>query len=468
MEVLITKGMPDKGAKVVVRGGSDDLPGAETGDVVFHIRVQPHPVFKRLHQHLLMEKDIPLVGALTGIAFTVKHLDGRTLHVKSSPGEVIQPNSFKCVPGGGMPLASNHYRHGDLLIRFTVIFPPPTAILRSPADIAAIEKLLPATMDAGVLAESRRKRRAEARKAEEEEEDEDGVAGGGSGAGGAGGGGDDGVVLTGAAARAARSAEAPSASPASKKPATSSSSSSSSGSGGAAKGGKGKGSGSGGAGAGGGEDEAEEGAPVDEDVTLAACVIEAKIGEAKSMQEEDSRCVEGKGALPLLLFSLAVPPVPPVTDCPLLTPPPLLSHSLSPPPPLVALARPTTRTRRAAAARAGSACSARSSERGGCRPCAPRVCAGGGGGGFSVCAGARGGFTKSFPAAPAHQLYFFLFVLRGCCCVYMRKTPLGLPLAVPLPRLGMGALRQAARLSASTSRVWLGSITPSSHRRALL
>ena len=139
LEVLITKGMPDKGSKITLRGESDEVPGAETGDVVFHVRVQPHAVFKRLHQHLLLEKDIPLIGALTGCAFTVKHLDGRTLHIKTKPGEIIQPGSFKLVAGAGMPLASNHYRFGDLCIHFTIIFPPPGSFLRSPAEVAALE-----------------------------------------------------------------------------------------------------------------------------------------------------------------------------------------------------------------------------------------------------------------------------------------------------------------------------------------
>jgi hypothetical protein len=276
LEILITKGMPDKGAKVTLRGASDESPGAETGDVVFHVRVQPHPVFKRLHQHLLIEKDIPLVGALTGVAFSITHLDGRTLHITSRPGEVIQPGSFKLVPGAGMPLASNHYRFGDLLIRFTVIFPPSTAFLRSPADIAAIEKLLPATMDAGALAESREKRRAG--KKEEEEEDEDGMpsAGGGGGAGATASAAEDSPVITGPAARAPRAAASSGGAaspPAAKKPAT--------GSKGGSKGGASS--------SGGGGEEGEESAPVDEDVTMAACDIASKLEEAKSMQGEDSR-----------------------------------------------------------------------------------------------------------------------------------------------------------------------------------
>ena len=161
--------MASKGAKVTLRGFADDAPEAETGDVVYHIRVQRHPVFQRLHQHLLIDKDIPLIGALTGVSFGVRHLDGRVVYITSAPGEVIQPGAIKCIPGAGMPIAANHFRFGDLLVRFNIIFPPSGSFLRSPAEVAALEKLVPGDMDAAALSAARSERAK--RNAEEEEED---------------------------------------------------------------------------------------------------------------------------------------------------------------------------------------------------------------------------------------------------------------------------------------------------------
>jgi hypothetical protein len=126
---------------------------------------QPRPraeVLAALHQHLLVVRDIPLIAALTGVCFTLKHLDGRLIEVKSPPGDVIQPGSFKMIAGAGMPLQSRNFSHGDLIIQFNVVLPPSGSIARSPAEVAGLEKLLPGTMDAGHVADLKAKRRAQA------------------------------------------------------------------------------------------------------------------------------------------------------------------------------------------------------------------------------------------------------------------------------------------------------------------
>jgi len=271
IDVHIAKGIPTKGAKVTLGGESDEHPGAETGDLVFHIMVTPHPVFNRLHHHLLMDKEIPLVGALTGVAFDVVHLDGRIIHVSSKPNEVIQPGSFFVIPGAGMPLASSHYRFGDLIIRFNVVFPPSGTFLRSPAESAALEKLLPSTMDPKTVKELKEKRRKE--KAEDEEDERSGSHSMTTE--------DDYVsspVLTGAAARAPRPSPLK---PAGKVPSKSSS-----------KGGKTGGSAASPKSPGGeGEAEEEDDGLKEEEAQLVPCSLESKILEAKSQQQEDARCV---------------------------------------------------------------------------------------------------------------------------------------------------------------------------------
>ncbi|RHY28752.1 hypothetical protein DYB32_005737 [Aphanomyces invadans] len=61
--------------------------------------------------------------ALTGFETIVEHLDGRHLHVKSVPGEVIKPNQFKAIQGEGMPQHGNPFVKGQLVILFKVEFP---------------------------------------------------------------------------------------------------------------------------------------------------------------------------------------------------------------------------------------------------------------------------------------------------------------------------------------------------------
>ena len=40
----------------------------------------------------MMEKEISLLEALTGVDFVVTHLDGRKIRIKNTPGEIIKPD----------------------------------------------------------------------------------------------------------------------------------------------------------------------------------------------------------------------------------------------------------------------------------------------------------------------------------------------------------------------------------------
>ena len=70
-----------------------------------------------------MVQDITLAEALCGTSFTIKHLDDRILKVASAPGEVIKPDSWKCIADEGMPEHGRPYEHGNLYIQFHVKFP---------------------------------------------------------------------------------------------------------------------------------------------------------------------------------------------------------------------------------------------------------------------------------------------------------------------------------------------------------
>mmetsp|Transcript_22767 Transcript_22767/g.50093 ORF Transcript_22767/g.50093 Transcript_22767/m.50093 type:complete len:512 (-) Transcript_22767:29-1564(-) len=92
LEVHVQKGSPD-GHKVQFREMADEHPDCDTGDVVFILKEQPHPVFKRKGADLFVEKKISLVEALCGFEMELEHLDGRKLLIKTSPGEIIRPLS---------------------------------------------------------------------------------------------------------------------------------------------------------------------------------------------------------------------------------------------------------------------------------------------------------------------------------------------------------------------------------------
>lgn len=68
-------------------------------------------------------QEITLAEALCGTSFTIKHLDDRILKVASAPGEVIKPDSWKCISDEGMPEHGRPYEHGNLYIQFHVKFP---------------------------------------------------------------------------------------------------------------------------------------------------------------------------------------------------------------------------------------------------------------------------------------------------------------------------------------------------------
>ncbi len=112
------------GQKIVLRGEAGvSEPGLEPGDVVLVVAQKEHATFQRMRhnsQDLVIQKDISLREALTGVSFTVKHLDGRLLHITSPVGEVVRPNCFQCVSDEGMPFPGRPYVKGHLYINFQV------------------------------------------------------------------------------------------------------------------------------------------------------------------------------------------------------------------------------------------------------------------------------------------------------------------------------------------------------------
>eukprot|EP00924_Labyrinthula_sp_SR-Ha-C_P008481 maker-scaffold_32-snap-gene-1.35-mRNA-1 protein AED:0.01 eAED:0.01 QI:408/1/1/1/1/1/2/442/413 len=120
LELYIEQGMKT-GQKITFQGESDELPGILPGDVIFVLNTKEHSSFQRKGADLIMEKEISLKQALTGVQFKIKHLDGTTKVVKHD--QVVEPNSVKCIPDLGMPIHKRPFEHGRLFIFFKVQFP---------------------------------------------------------------------------------------------------------------------------------------------------------------------------------------------------------------------------------------------------------------------------------------------------------------------------------------------------------
>jgi len=122
LQVEIDKGIKN-GKRIVFSGESDQEPGLETGDIIFEVQEEPHPIFKRSGDDLIMERDIPLIDALTGLSFKINHLDEHVVIIESKKGDMVKPGDIKEVPRQGMPIYGRTYESGSLFIKFNVIFP---------------------------------------------------------------------------------------------------------------------------------------------------------------------------------------------------------------------------------------------------------------------------------------------------------------------------------------------------------
>jgi len=65
------------------------VPDVEAGDVIAVIKIKEHKMFKRKGADLLIDKEITLLEALTGLDMTLTHLDGTQKRIQNKPGEII-------------------------------------------------------------------------------------------------------------------------------------------------------------------------------------------------------------------------------------------------------------------------------------------------------------------------------------------------------------------------------------------
>lgn len=120
--VEVDKGSPN-GEQFTVHGEGDCVPEVEPGDVIVVIKIRPNKIFSRKGADLYMDREISLLDALTGVNFTLMHLDGRIVRIKSEEGKCIKPNQVMTCENLGMPFHKTPYRFGNLFITFKIKFP---------------------------------------------------------------------------------------------------------------------------------------------------------------------------------------------------------------------------------------------------------------------------------------------------------------------------------------------------------
>ncbi|KAH8487789.1 hypothetical protein H0E87_023739 [Populus deltoides] len=95
------------------------------GDVVAVLQLKEHPNFERKLDDLYVKRTISLTKALCGYQFSLTHLDGRQLLIKSNPGKIIKPGvtcQYKAINDEGMPHYIRPFMKGKPSIRFNVEF----------------------------------------------------------------------------------------------------------------------------------------------------------------------------------------------------------------------------------------------------------------------------------------------------------------------------------------------------------
>ncbi|KAJ6835513.1 dnaJ protein-like protein 2-like [Iris pallida] len=140
LDVHVEKGM-QHGQKIVFEGQADEAPDTLTGDIILVLQLKEHPKFKRKLDDLYVEHTLSLTEALCGFQFSLTHLDGRQLLIRSNPGEVVKPDQFKAINDEGMPHHQRPFMRGRLYIHFNVEFPGSGAL--SADQCRSLEKILP-------------------------------------------------------------------------------------------------------------------------------------------------------------------------------------------------------------------------------------------------------------------------------------------------------------------------------------
>jgi DnaJ family protein A protein 2 len=121
LDIKINKGI-DTDHRFFFPEQGDEFPNQEIGDIYVELVVVKHQTFNRKNYDLIYYHKVSLVEALTGLSFTLKHLNGKFIQLTYS--NVITPyHNKKFVNSLGLPVLGNPFIYGKLIVVFEIIFP---------------------------------------------------------------------------------------------------------------------------------------------------------------------------------------------------------------------------------------------------------------------------------------------------------------------------------------------------------
>ena len=135
VNITIPPGM-ESGQQIRYQGiGDDAIPGIPPGDLIVHITIRQHPLFKRDGTNILIEKYISILEAIAGCNISIETLDKRILNITVPKG--TQPETLLSCKSEGLPDSRTKVR-GNLFIKIKINIP---ANLEQ-AQIAELKKIL--------------------------------------------------------------------------------------------------------------------------------------------------------------------------------------------------------------------------------------------------------------------------------------------------------------------------------------
>jgi DnaJ-class molecular chaperone len=121
--------------EITASGVMDSDSSQPPGDAQFRISQQPHATFTRKGHDLAIPLEISLAEAISGVARTIRHLDGRAITIVSAAASaksgsdaspaVIATGDVHVLKGEGMPKDALGTEFGDLYVQYTVSLPKP-------------------------------------------------------------------------------------------------------------------------------------------------------------------------------------------------------------------------------------------------------------------------------------------------------------------------------------------------------
>jgi curved DNA-binding protein len=105
------------------------------GDVKIQIKLSKHNSFERNGLNLIYIHTISFKESICGFETIITNLDGNSLKLKSSPGNVIQNRDEKIIKGKGFSRSSEVF--GDLIVSFKVL--PPKVLSERQIDLFSLE-----------------------------------------------------------------------------------------------------------------------------------------------------------------------------------------------------------------------------------------------------------------------------------------------------------------------------------------